>query len=59
VSGFVGREGYLPTLETELGRVRASGRGRLVSMRGRRRVGKSRLVEEFLRRAGGGGGGRC
>ncbi len=56
MSDFVGREGYLSTLEAELARVRATGRGRLVSMRGRRRVGKSRLVEEFLRRAGGGGG---
>ena len=47
---FVGRRGYMATLEAELDRVRQTGRGRLVSMRGRRRVGKSRLVDEFLRR---------
>lgn len=56
MSDFVGRRGYLSTLEAELERVRATGRGRLVSMRGRRRVGKSRLVEEFLRRAAENGG---
>jgi uncharacterized protein len=50
MSDFVGRRGYIATLETELERVRQTGRGRLVSMRGRRRVGKSRLVDEFLRR---------
>jgi uncharacterized protein len=50
MSDFVGRRGYMATLETELDRVRQTGRGRLVSMRGRRRVGKSRLVDEFLRR---------
>jgi len=48
MSDFVGRRGYMATLEAELGRVRQTGRGRLVSMRGR--VGKSRLVDEFLRR---------
>src|SRR5215207_3225461 len=50
MSDFVGRRGYMATLETELERVRQTGRARLVSMRGRRRVGKSRLVDEFLRR---------
>ena len=50
MSDFVGRRSYIATLETELGRVRPKGRGCLVSMRGRRRVGKSRLVDEFLRR---------
>jgi AAA+ ATPase superfamily predicted ATPase len=50
MSDFVGRRGYMATLEAELDRVRQTGRGRLVSMRGRRRVGKSRLVDEFLRR---------
>jgi uncharacterized protein len=50
MSDFVGRRGYMATLETELDRVRQTGRGRLISMRGRRRVGKSRLVDEFLRR---------
>jgi hypothetical protein len=37
-------------IEAELARVRATSRGRLLVVRGRRRVGKSRLVEEFLRR---------
>ncbi len=50
MSDFVGRRGYMATLESELDRVRQTGLGRFVSMRGRRRVGKSRLVDEFLRR---------
>ena len=50
MSDFVGRRGYIATLEAELGRVRQTGRGRFISMRGRRRVGKSRLADEFLRR---------
>src|SRR5918996_124025 len=52
MNDFVGRRGYIATLEAELERVRQTDRGRLVSMRGRRRVGKSRLVDEFLRRGG-------
>lgn len=44
---FVGRDSELAALEAELGRVRASGTGGLVWMRGRRRVGKSRLAQEF------------
>lgn len=48
---FVERGRYIEMLEAELGRVHETGEGRFVSMRGRRRVGKSRLVEEFLRRA--------
>ena len=47
---FVGRDSYLTRLSQELKRVRQEGRGRFVLLRGRRRVGKSRLVEEFLRR---------
>ena len=50
MAGFVGRERYLRVLNDQLEQVRRSGEGRFVSMRGRRRVGKSRLVEEFLRR---------
>ena len=50
MSDFVGRHGYMVTMEAELDRVRQTSRGRLVSMRGRRRLGKSRLVDEFLRR---------
>ena len=48
MSDFVGRRSYITTLETELDKVRQTGRGRFVSMRGRRRVGKSRLVDEFF-----------
>jgi len=49
---FVGRERELALLERRLAGVRRSGRGELIAMRGRRRVGKSRLVEEFARRTG-------
>ncbi|WP_233576326.1 ATP-binding protein [Saccharopolyspora rhizosphaerae] len=53
---FVGRREELATLERELQRV-ASGvggerPGRCVMLRGRRRVGKSRLVERFAERSG-------
>src|SRR6187551_2112575 len=54
--GFVGRERELAVLDRMLRRVEAGGRagrpGRAILMRGRRRVGKSRLVEEFVERAG-------
>jgi AAA+ ATPase superfamily predicted ATPase len=50
MADFVGRKQYLDALDGELERARRTGEGRFVSMRGRRRVGKSRLVEEFLRR---------
>lgn len=39
-------------LGKRLAEVRRSGRGALLAMRGRRRVGKSRLVEEFAQSAG-------
>lgn len=56
MAGFVGRERELALLDRMLDRVRSGGRagrgGRAVLMRGRRRVGKSRLVEEFVDRAG-------
>lgn len=52
MNGFVDRRRYMNVLHTELERVRETGEGRFVSMRGRRRVGKSRLVEEFIRREG-------
>lgn len=48
---FIGRKRELELLLGELAEVR-EGRGRFVWIRGRRRVGKSRLVEEFLHRAG-------
>ncbi|HEY0700169.1 MAG TPA: ATP-binding protein, partial [Micromonospora sp.] len=56
MSGFVGRQRELALLDGMLRRVARGGRagrpGRAVLMRGRRRVGKSRLVEEFVERAG-------
>ncbi|MFD5318100.1 ATP-binding protein [Streptomyces sp. NPDC127098] len=55
-SGFVGRHHELAALDRVLKRVKAGGRagrpGRAVLIRGRRRVGKSRLVEEFIERSG-------
>lgn len=54
--GFVGRQAELALLDELLEPVRTGGRtgrpGRAVLIRGRRRVGKSRLVEEFARRSG-------
>lgn len=47
---FVGRQSQLALLERDLDEVERSRRGRFVLLRGRRRVGKSRLVSEFLRR---------
>lgn len=56
MSGFVGRQRELAALNRLLERVRSGGRtgrpGMAVLIRGRRRVGKSRLVEEFVERAG-------
>ncbi|MEU5942385.1 DUF234 domain-containing protein [Micromonospora sp. NPDC047548] len=55
MDGFVGRTRELAVLDGMLGKVRRGGRagrpGRALLMRGRRRVGKSRLVEEFVDRA--------
>ncbi|MFE9202013.1 ATP-binding protein [Micromonospora sp. NPDC007230] len=55
MAGFVGRTRELAALHGMLGRVSRGGRagrpGRALLMRGRRRVGKSRLVEEFVDRA--------
>lgn len=48
---FVGRTADLARLAGHLERVRTTGEGVLLSIRGRRQVGKSRLVDEFLRRA--------
>jgi AAA+ ATPase superfamily predicted ATPase len=47
---FVGRGRYLQVLNDQLEQVSRTSEGRFVSIRGRRRVGKSRLVEEFLMR---------
>ena len=56
MNGFIGRRAELGLLDDLLAPVRTGGRigrpGRAVLVRGRRRVGKSRLVEEFLERAG-------
>ncbi|MBL7499931.1 ATP-binding protein [Frankia sp. CNm7] len=48
---FVGRAEEMARLESQLAAVR-EGRGRLVSVRGRRQAGKSRLISEFVRRTG-------
>jgi uncharacterized protein len=56
VDGFVGRQRELAALQRLMARIEAGGRagrpGRAVLMRGRRRVGKSRLVEEFVDQLG-------
>ncbi|UGY91494.1 ATP-binding protein [Streptomyces gobiensis] len=56
MDGFIGRKAELASLNDLLAPVRTGGRsgrpGRAVLIRGRRRVGKSRLVEEFLDRSG-------
>ena len=49
---FVGRQLELERLERVLDAIRRTGHGGFVSIRGRRRVGKSRLVDELTRRAG-------
>lgn len=55
MTGFIGRERELTLLDRTLRKIEAGGRagrpGRAILMRGRRRVGKSRLVEEFVERA--------
>lgn len=47
-SGFVGRRNELAALRDDLELVRSTGEGRFSWIVGRRRVGKSRLVEAFL-----------
>jgi AAA+ ATPase superfamily predicted ATPase len=47
---FVGRATQMRRLTGLLAEVRRTGGGRLLSVRGRRRVGKSRLLEEWLSR---------
>jgi uncharacterized protein len=49
---FVGRQRELDLLGKRLTEVRGSGRGAFLAMRGRRRVGKSRLAEEFAEASG-------
>ncbi|MCZ4507574.1 ATP-binding protein [Streptomyces sp. ActVer] len=48
---FVGRQAELALLRKRLDRVTAGGAGAALAMRGRRQVGKSRLVQEFCDRA--------
>lgn len=49
---FVGREAELARLQGHLDQVRRNRSGRMLALRGRRQIGKSRLVEEFIRRSG-------
>jgi uncharacterized protein len=49
---FIGRSDELVVLRDELDCVRRSGCGRLVWISGRRRIGKSRLVQELCDRSG-------
>lgn len=50
--GFVGRDKELALLRRRLKAVRKTGSGGFLAMRGRRRVGKSRLAEEFAAASG-------
>jgi hypothetical protein len=50
-TGFVGRRTELALLSKRLGRITDHGSGVAVAIRGRRQVGKSRLVQEFCDRA--------
>ena len=50
--GFAGRHEQLVLLEADLAKVRSTRRGLFVLVRGRRQVGKSRRVEEFIGRGG-------
>jgi hypothetical protein len=50
--GFVGRATELALLGRRLARVTEGGTGLAVAIRGRRQVGKSRLVQEFCDRSG-------
>ena len=50
--GFVGRAAELALLGKRLARVTDGGTGLAVAIRGRRQVGKSRLVQEFCDRSG-------
>jgi AAA+ ATPase superfamily predicted ATPase len=49
---FWGREGELRRLRAELDRVREDATGRLLAIRGRRQVGKSRLLTEMVEQSG-------
>jgi hypothetical protein len=49
---FIGRERDIARLQRHLDAVVGEGQGRLLSIRGRRQAGKSRLVTEFADRTG-------
>ncbi|ROO89766.1 hypothetical protein EDD29_7474 [Actinocorallia herbida] len=49
---FIGRAAELALLRKRLALVERTGKGAAVALRGRRQVGKSRLVQEFCNRAG-------
>lgn len=49
---FVGRQGLLAHLERQLSAVRETATGRIISLRGRRQVGKSTVVERFVESSG-------
>src|ERR1700730_5690036 len=49
---FIGRERDMSRLQRHLEAVTGDGQGRLLSIRGRRQAGKSRLVTEFADRTG-------
>jgi len=51
VKGFVGRRPLIERLMGDLDGIRTDGTGRFITIRGRRRVGKSWLVEEFVERS--------
>ncbi|MGH3544341.1 MAG: AAA family ATPase [Mycobacteriales bacterium] len=52
MNDFVGRSAELAMLRKRLERVASSGSGTAVAIRGRRQVGKSRLVQQFCDRSG-------
>ncbi len=47
---FIGRSDLLARIESEWAAARDQGEGRMITIRGRRRVGKTWLVEEFIDR---------
>lgn len=49
---FVGRTRELAALRKRLDQVTATGQGTALTLRGRRQIGKSRLVQEFCEQAG-------
>ncbi|MGW1102927.1 hypothetical protein [Streptomyces sp. NPDC002540] len=50
--GFYGRQHTLADLERRMLRIRESGTGQLLAVRGRRQVGKSRLFTRFVEQSG-------